>query len=273
MLLNLIYKKNIGYEVIDKKNYTLKLLSKDNLTDSELKLINCIFVVGDTITLKELKKNAKCCYDLFRKRYDFWQQSVIKDGESKGFFENNKKTFYCLYGILPVLLFLFQDYFEYMSMILLGVTICFALISIIYYASSTKRTKDGNEQYVKWMGLKNFMKDFGRMYEKELPEIVLWEKYLVYATVFGIADKLAKTMEIKVKEIQDVNTTDLVRFNMINNMINVSNVVGKTIVDAKRVADSAYAAAHSSNSSSGGFGGGFSSGGGSFGGGGGGGRF
>ena len=152
-------------------------------------------------------------------------------------------------------------------------TIAFSVVSFIYYLTASRRSKEGNNDYCKWMGLKNFMNDFGRMYEKELPEIILWEKYLVYATVFGIADKLAKTMEIKVKEIQDVNTTDLVRFNMINNMINVSNVVGKTIVDAKRVADSAYAAAHSSNSSGGGFGGGFSSGGGSFGGGGGGGRF
>ena len=81
-------------------------------------------------------------------------------------------------------------------------------------------------------------------------------------------------MEIKVKELQDVDTTDLVRFNMINNMVNVSNVVGSTIGEVKRVADRAYAAAHSSDSSGGGFGGGFSSGGGgSFGGGGGGGRF
>ena len=117
------------------------------------------------------------------------------------------------------------------------------------------------------------MKDFGRMHEKELPEITLWEKYLVYATVFGIAKKLAKDMEIKVQEMGNINGTDIGRFNTISNMVNASNVVASAIGEAKRTADRAYAAAHSSDSSGGGHGGGFSSGGGSFGGGGGGGRF
>ena len=123
------------------------------------------------------------------------------------------------------------------------------------------------------MGLKNFMKDFGRMHEKELPEIILWEKYLVYASIFGLAKKLAKDMEIRVQEMQNIDTTDIIRFNMINSMLKTSSVVASTIGEVKRTADRAYSAAHSSNSSGGGFGGGFSSGGGSFGGGGGGGRF
>ena len=117
------------------------------------------------------------------------------------------------------------------------------------------------------------MKDFGRMQEKELPEIKLWEKYLVYATVFGIANKLAKTMEIKVKEFADTDFTDLYTINALNDMLKVSNVVASSVENAKLVADRAYAVAHSTNSSGSGSGGGFSSGGGSFGGGGGGGRF
>mgnify|MGYP002448560150 CR=1 FL=1 len=36
------------------------------------------------------------------------------------------------------------------------------------------------------------LKPFSYLNEKEVPELVLWEKYLVYATAFGIADKVAK---------------------------------------------------------------------------------
>lgn len=272
-LLNLIYKKNIGYEVIDKKNYKLKVVSRDNLTDSESKLIDCIFGGKEEITLKELKKNAKNDYDSFRTKYDAWNRTVIKDGESKNFFEKSSKGFYILYSLLPIILVFMSYYFQYINSILLFIVFTFMVISFVYYVVASKRTKEGNEDYSKWIGLKNYMKDFGRMHEKELPEIILWEKYLVYATIFGLAKKLAKDMEIKVKEFNDVDSTDIIRFNMINNMINVSNTVGTTISAVKRTADSAYAAAHSSNSSGGGFGGGFSSGGGSFGGGGGGGRF
>lgn len=272
-LLNLIYKKNIGYEVIDKKNYKLKVVSRDNLTDSESKLIDCIFGSKEEITLKELKKNAKNDYNSFRTKYDAWNRSVIKDGESKNFFEKSSKGLYILYSLLPIILVFMSYYFEYINSFLILIVFTFMVISFVYYVAASKRTKEGNEDYSKWIGLKNYMKDFGRMHEKELPEIILWEKYLVYATIFGLAKKLAKDMEIKVKEFSDIDSTDIIRFNMINNMINVSNTVGTTISAVKRTADNAYAAAHSSNSSGGGFGGGFSSGGGSFGGGGGGGRF
>ena len=70
------------------------------------------------------------------------------------------------------------------------------LISLIYFATYTKRTKEGNEEYLKWIGLKNFMNDSGKMDVKELPEVRLWEKYLVYAVSLGCASKLAKTMKI-----------------------------------------------------------------------------
>ena len=32
--------------------------------------------------------------------------------------------------------------------------------------------------------------------KREVPEIVMWEKFLVYATVFGIADKVIKQLKI-----------------------------------------------------------------------------
>lgn len=269
-ILNLIYKKNISYEEIDKKNYSLKLINKDNISDSEEKLINCIFGNKNVITLKELKVNAKNNYYSFISKYNSWNKKSIDEAKKMGFFEKNKKTGYVLYSLCSFM-FVFCSFL--INPILIFFVIFFAIFSILYYLSASKRSKEGNEYYYKWIGLKNFMKDFGRMDEKELPEIILWEKYLVYATVFGIADKLSKTMEIKVKEYSDINTSDIIKYNQISNIVRISSVVGSTISKVKTTADSAYAVAHSSSSSGGGTGGGFSSGGGSFGGGGGGGRF
>ena len=111
------------------------------------------------------------------------------------------------------------------------------------------------------------------MDEKELPEVVLWEKYLVYAVALGCADKLSKTMQIKIQQmnLSDTNLIDpfiFTHFHMISAGVNSS---------LRRM----YTSASSSSSSSGGSswssgsggGGGFSSGGGFGGGGGGGGRF
>ena len=42
---------------------------------------------------------------------------------------------------------------------------------------------------------KNFLNDFSTMDEKDLPDIKLWEKYLVYAQVFSLADELRKQID------------------------------------------------------------------------------
>ena len=273
MILNLIYQKKIEFEKLEKNNYKLKLINQDNLANSEKNLIKCIFGKKEEVTLKELKTNAKKNYDEFTNNYRSWQQNATNESKAMNFYEKSNKGLYSLYSIIPFFLFSLSNYFEYANQFIIFITILIVPISLVYYLCAKKRSKEGNEDYHKWKALKNFMKDFGRMQEKELPEIKLWEKYLVYATVFGIANKLAKTMEIKVKEFADTDFTDLYTINALNDMLKVSNVVASSVENAKLVADRAYAVAHSTNSSGSGSGGGFSSGGGSFGGGGGGGRF
>lgn len=41
------------------------------------------------------------------------------------------------------------------------------------------------------------MKEFSLLNEKEVPSLIIWEKYLVYATAFGIADEVIEQMKAK----------------------------------------------------------------------------
>lgn len=83
---------------------------------------------------------------------------------------------------------------------------------IIHFANEpNSRTEKGTEDYAKWSAFKNFLDDFGRFEEKDLPEIVLWDKYLVYATVFGLAKKVAEEMEIKLEDMGEY-PVQLVRY-------------------------------------------------------------
>lgn len=41
------------------------------------------------------------------------------------------------------------------------------------------------------------------MKQKEVPELVLWEKYLVYATVFGISEKVLKQLKLVYPQLSD----------------------------------------------------------------------
>jgi uncharacterized membrane protein len=146
-----------------------------------------------------------------------------------------------------------------------------AIAITIYCLIFKKRSVYGNEQYVRLKALKKFLNDFGEFSIKELPEINLWERYMVYATVFGIANKVAKTMNVKIKELETsgtyIDTYNPYYFHChLADTINTS--VASAVTSAQRTASEL---ASSSSSSGSGFGGGFSSGGG-FGGGGGGGH-
>ena len=148
------------------------------------------------------------------------------------------------------------------------------IVLIVFVLTRRFFTKKGAEQYAKWMAHKKFLEDFSRFNEKELPEVILWDKYLVYAVVLGNANKLSKEMNIKMSTMDDIDTT-YVGYNPYMTHYFITASVYKSINNGVHTAVSSSRSSIAANQSSsgGGFGGGSIGGGGSFGGGGGGGRF
>ena len=83
-----------------------------------------------------------------------------------------------------------------------------------------------------------------------MPELVLWEKYLVFATAFGISEKVLKQLKVVYPEITDANTV-MYNYSYIHimNSVNIGDCINNSV----------YSAISSSGS---GAGGGFSGGGG-----------
>ena len=274
-IMNLIYKKNIKLEKIEqvKDSYTFTLLNRDNLNETENSLVDFLFTKvgnGSTFTTTALKKYAsstKTC-QTFMNTYSNWKMMVIKDGEAQGFFESKKK-----YVVIPIILLIYSilltSFIGHYNIDLTAgiISLLFAIFFLIYVLSFSKKTQKGIEHYARWQAFKNFLNDFGNFSVKELPEIVLWERYLVYATVFGLADKVEKAMNVKINEI-GTSDIDYFTLNYITN-IHIANLITSSMhqaINSSQVAINQMNAT-SSMSSGGGFGGGFSSGGG-FGGGG-----
>ena len=275
-IMNLVYKKNIKVEAVPevKNEYRFTLVTRDKLNDTENALVDFLFnnvakktASFTTTTLKKYASSPKTC-QTFMNTYTNWKTMVIKDGEAQEFFETKKK-----YVIIPIILLiisilLMTFIIGYNIEFIPGViTVLFAIFFLIYVLSFSKKTQKGIEHYARWQAFKNFLNDFGNFSVKDLPEIILWERYLVYATVFGLADKVEKAMNVKINEI---GTTDIDYFtlNYITN-IHIANLITSSMhqaINSSQVAINRANAA-SSMSSGGGFGGGFSSGGG-FGGGG-----
>lgn len=285
-IMNLIYKKNISAKEIpsDKKvkDYEFTLENSNNLNGSESILTQFLFdTVGEgkvnekgakTFTTVDLKKYAggnKTCSS-FIKSYTNWKNSVLQDGVSQKFFETSKVPKLIGTGILLlaiILLFLIiqfeTDYIP--SYVAIMLAVIFFIISLVVY----KKTIRGSEHYTRWKAFRNFLDDFGAFELKELPEIILWERYLVYATIFGLADKVEKSMNVRIKEMDmsSLASDYYPTFFYIHIGPSIHASFNNAINSAYHQQSANYANTHSSRSSGGGFGGGFSSGGG-FGGGG-----
>lgn len=335
-IMDLIRRKIITQEKIDDKNYQLTLSGdKSSLSTKESYLISLIFGSKDTITTKEMKKNARTNYNSVTSYYDDYKRVALKDAMARNYYETNVKNagknsntfwivlsvgfFICCFFpplfIIGFLLLIGYAIYKYLksftedmnkaivtsNLLVLGIvsvimTFYILIANLMYktaifgylilllgviivatwYAIPTKKTYEGALAYKKWKALEKFLREFGSFADKEVPEIALWEQYLVFATLFGCAKEVSKVMDMKFKEY-NMSTTDYYDSWLTNYYINemISNSVRTSVASAQ----SAKYASQSSSSSSGswssgsGGGGGFSSGGGSFGGGGGGGRF
>ncbi|MGI6309707.1 MAG: DUF2207 family protein [Bacilli bacterium] len=271
-ILELIRKKVL---LLEKTKEDVKLIVNpdyhDQLTKSEAFLKEWLLVTigdGKEVTLKKIKQASKQAHS-FNQKYQSWQDLVNNAAQQENFFEDytsvkTKMVLYIMFGLITLVFLNLNFYINpawIFSIIMIGV------LSLMYITTFTKRTEKGHDHYYKWQAFKRFLLHFGRLDEKELPDIMLWEKYLVYATVLGVATKLEKAMRIKL-QTQDISPAVLSNYTFLHlshelTTTSIINNINHTISSVVR----------SSATSESGFGGGASAGGGGFGGGGGGGRF
>ncbi len=62
-------------------------------------------------------------------------------------------------------------------------------------------TQFGEDEYAKWRGLYNFLNSDTLMNERTYVELPIWERYLVYATAFGISEKVALAIRLRCPEV------------------------------------------------------------------------
>lgn len=139
------------------------------------------------------------------------------------------------------------------------------VISLIVSLSKKMLNQRGENSLALWKGFYKFLNDFTLLDEKELPELFMWEKYLVYATVLGVAEKVLKNLKLRYPQLNDPNfVNDKMLFLSAissNNLNNISDLNDLTSSIESAVRDAQNVISSVSSSSSSGSGGGFSSGG------------
>lgn len=70
-----------------------------------------------------------------------------------------------------------------------------SFINTLHTKTSISKYKDREEDVRQLFGLRKFLKEFTLLDERGVDEVKLWKDYMVYATLFGIADRVIKEMK------------------------------------------------------------------------------
>ncbi len=270
-MLDLCLKKYLSFEVFGEKKNEIKITLNPNMDTSllpktELEIYEILEKVSSSkeFTMKDFENYCKKHSSSFLSKYNNIEIYAKEESESQGNYDKNvsKQSSSWLSKELGYT-FLFL-----LSLPFMIVNVIPSIICIVYCSKISGRyntlTQKGVDEKEAWVGLKNYMKDFSMMKEKEVPELVLWEKYLVFATAFGIADTVLAQLKVIYPQISDVDYMTSHGYTYLY-LMNYGNFSHSFIHTINSSVTSTYSSVNYSSGS--GSGGGFSSGGG-FGGGG-----
>lgn len=227
-LMDLNLKKYITFQVDRGENgyksgsrHTKILLgeqkNKSLLKEDEIRIYNFVADAiednGGEISVHELQNyiysHTSSSYSL-RKAIEKYQEDFLKDGEyieDKAKKARNKMTLWTpIAFILNIFAFgiigsLNAGYLFSILVFMLNPVIIFLIPALA--SKVNVLNQKGVDEKDEWEALKKFMNDFSKMDEKDLPSIVVWRKYLVYATVFGIAKKVIKQLKVVYPDFAD----------------------------------------------------------------------
>lgn len=195
---SIIYLINKGYIELKQDNKITRTDKDNSGLSKDLKII-CNSDVNHLLACRRLKnKNIKEQQEAYiaSQTNRQWMEQVEKEAEEDGLVIERKE--YKITSILSILCIIETVYtltIENYGLFFFSIFLFFLLVFLkmsAYDKNKWVKTQKGYELYSKIVGLKNYIKDFSTLSEKELKEIEIWEDYLIYAIIFNNTSKLNK---------------------------------------------------------------------------------
>lgn len=246
---------------------------REKLRPHEIDLINLIFSKISKgkpyLYLYDIEEYSK---ENSRGFYNFWlgwKNDLAAIGETNEWFLGTPSRIRWIAAGVALVFFLTGLILIRAEVVLPGVSIFLCSFFIAFVPAKFKRrSQPAHEDLRKWEAFKRFLLHFSNMERHEIPSLVIWEHYLVYAVTLGVAKEVMKQLEIVFPNLQEDDyrfgqywwhsQTGFAMAGLSDNFDKISESIQHSI----QVAEKTVKAAESKSSSGSGGGGGFSGGGG-----------
>lgn len=246
--------KTLVWEKKEKELKTKLLEELDELYIEQYQILNQMFSFGLELQRDYDLKNKAKKEELIKKEvYSEAKEKISNSLAINKFFNYVLVVFfvYLLNKVLGPVVFNKQIYLVVLFLTGLIQAFVHHLSSKIKNRVYPNLTEEGLNIYYEIEGLKNFLSNSSYISEYDEKSIIIWGEFLVYATYFGVTDKVLKTLK-------QVHPEVLTEMNRSENYNTFSNTVG-SFSSFSSVTNQTFSSA---SSASGGGGGGFSGGGG-----------
>ncbi|MGN1042731.1 MAG: DUF2207 family protein, partial [Christensenellales bacterium] len=304
-ILELFRRKFIDIKVGEKKKQAeITVLNRDTGTLAPHEKITYDMLKevsgGAPFTMKTFEKRAKADYNRYAAYIEKFKSASGEKTRREGYYPLEKddkygkkqtgiaSLFFVAMIFIVFISFVFSTYLSHIPISIFALAIGAVALLVAKKKQKQPLNERGQAQHDRFRALGKFMSEFSLLDRHELPALVLWEEYMVYATAMGIADKVSEQLEIAYPEYKKIVAQDTyygdsmhtyailylmfprVRIASDFMLCSVVNDVSRSVINMQRNAKIA-ASARKLSGGGGGFGGGgggFSGGGGGFGGGG-----
>ena len=217
-------------DLIDRKVFSIKkdnddLLLTVNESDESLDKGETIvvkilshFANKGVLNLSKLedRMDSKTNAEWFTDQFDKWKEAVeeeyLTDDVKSRYFDDAGTTMAALIcllgigmGILSFIVFIFFNFKGNLTFLAVGIVIAAVSFFILSMRDDIfgRWTKEGRVIYLKWKNFKKFLNDNSLINEHPPESIVIWKKYLIYATSLGVADSVEKAMNLSIPNVKD----------------------------------------------------------------------
>lgn len=284
-ILDMIAKHHLKIDLVPnpkkpkKNDYQLTLNAGRQLDTTEKQLVSLLFeriTNQNTVTLSEIETYAKKHSELFWKGIKRWQKLIEKQAKSATYLHLKTLLFaQQLKDSIGLSIFLAVATMFGVIFGLINPLVCLIFIIVLLYLiwelwHLPFWTQAGYAQQQNWLGFKRMLKDVANLDMSKIGDVILWDRYLSYATAFGVSKEVSKQLTLQFPSTT-LETMPLGAYylgyssHLGNHPVDFSHALNKSLSYAVNTANPTSTSGGSggfSGGSSGGFGGG--SGGGTF---------
>ncbi len=158
---------------------------------------------NNTLWLASIKQYAKSNPAVFAESMQTWQGLVSAQTIQGEYFESYSKskkfTTLGVAGVLFVLCLCVAVIFENFLVLIPGI-IAGVVVAVLAHFME-RRTQKGADAYARCKALEKWLTEFSSLDERPVLDLKVWGKFMVYAYLFGVADKAIKELRSAIPEL------------------------------------------------------------------------